>query len=362
MASQLSQLHIFGLPSVRKQHLLVEFASLKYACPQGIYLSLTPGNPTTWSGVCFVRKGPYASAILRFRISFPPTYPALPPLITFTTDIFHPLITPLTTYTYTTGSASNETVSARDDERLPSGGFSLRDRFPHWFGRSRRCAQESGSSSRNVSGSIKSGDGDSSSQTQTSTESRPSALSPSATTTSSRSSLVARTSRSDGGSIRASPRKDDITIIEILQYMRSSFEDETLLDSLPIDTAGNPGAWHAWRSHRTRKGHTFEVPSQNKPTRDASSEGSGAKTPPADYQQLPGGMSAHGTRRPGEWSWDGVWEERVRRGINQSNSDAVLYGNMGGGNDVIRFLNMGDDMIAATKEDLKRSTNVAAVR
>src|ERR1700761_791163 len=84
------------------------------------------------------RPGPYATAILRFQISFPPTYPSLPPLVTFSTDIFHPLITPLTTYMYTTDIQDSGTVSATDAERLPPGGFSLRDGFPCWFGRGAR--------------------------------------------------------------------------------------------------------------------------------------------------------------------------------------------------------------------------------
>lgn len=34
-------------------------ASLKARCPAGIYLSLTPGDPSKWSGVIFVREGIY---------------------------------------------------------------------------------------------------------------------------------------------------------------------------------------------------------------------------------------------------------------------------------------------------------------
>src|SRR5699024_3148272 len=77
----------------------------------------------------------------------------LPPLVTFTTDIFHPLLVPLTTYTFTTGSDdATDTVSATDEERLPPGGFSLRHGFPHWFGRAKKSAANSATSSRNVSG------------------------------------------------------------------------------------------------------------------------------------------------------------------------------------------------------------------
>lgn len=93
---------------------------------------MEPRDPTNLS------KGPYGKAILRFQISFPPSYPNLPPLVTFSTDMFHPLITPLTTYMYTTDIHDSGTVSATDDERLPPGGFSLRHGFPGWFGRGSR--------------------------------------------------------------------------------------------------------------------------------------------------------------------------------------------------------------------------------
>jgi hypothetical protein len=32
-------------------------ASLKAYCPEGIYLSLTAGDPSLWSGVLFIRAG-----------------------------------------------------------------------------------------------------------------------------------------------------------------------------------------------------------------------------------------------------------------------------------------------------------------
>lgn len=32
-------------------------AGLKQTCPPGVFVSLTPGDPSLWSGVIFVRKG-----------------------------------------------------------------------------------------------------------------------------------------------------------------------------------------------------------------------------------------------------------------------------------------------------------------
>jgi len=37
--------------------LTLSSAGLRQACPEGIFMSLTPGDPTLWSGVMFVRKG-----------------------------------------------------------------------------------------------------------------------------------------------------------------------------------------------------------------------------------------------------------------------------------------------------------------
>lgn len=32
-------------------------ASLRSACPEGVYLCLKPGEPSQWSGILFVREG-----------------------------------------------------------------------------------------------------------------------------------------------------------------------------------------------------------------------------------------------------------------------------------------------------------------
>lgn len=183
--------------------------------------------------------------------------------------MLHPLISPLTTYMYT--------VSARDDQRLCPGGFSLRHGFPGWFG----AGQAGG-----------------------------------------------------GPSAAASPAGRDVSIYHVLAYIRSAFDSDHVLDAVPLEAAGNPGAWHAWRTHRRGTG---------------------------------GAASA---RRSGEWNWEGVWEDRVKKGIAASLSDAVLFG--GGGLDElvsdttwrpvsrprltagaqIRFLAMEDHDAASVKETI----------
>ncbi|KAH8656074.1 ubiquitin-conjugating enzyme/RWD-like protein [Tricladium varicosporioides] len=331
-----------GLSAVRKQHLLVEFSSLKYACPHGVFVSLTPGDPTLWSGVIFVRKGPYAPSILRFQISFPSTYPALPPLVTFSTDIFHPLITPLTTYMYTTDIQDSGTVSATDEERLPPGGFSLRHGFPGWFGRaSRRSAERSrggnqqtptrSGSEVNTPGSIGSG-----------------------------SPTPGPNTGGSGVSSIGGMGTNDISTYEVLRYIRSTFDDESVLDSVPLNAAGNPGAWHAWHTHQIKLGkiNSLVEIKEKAAWHDGLSDSDGSLAASEKYTKSGGGNSTPITaRRPGEWNWDGVWEVRVKKGVDASVSEAVLYG-ASPGDDLIRFLHMDADQIESVKENIRRSLEV----
>jgi len=97
----------------------------------------------------------------------------------------------------------------------------------------------------------------------------------------------------------ANPRKNGIA--DILAYVKKAFDDETTLNTLPFESAGNPGAWKAWRAHRS-----------NPVERSTQSED---------------------TRHSDEWNWDGVWQERVRKGIKASISAPVLYGSSASAND-----------------------------
>lgn len=244
--------------------------------------------------------GPYATAVLRFYISFPDTYPALPPLVTFSTDIFHPLITPLTTYMYTTDIQEGGTVSATDEERLPPGGFSLRHGFPGWFGRGSKSRLPAGQpptvqTPPRTSRALSRGP-----DSNTSTPNSKIAASP--------ESSVGRGGGTGGSqdSTASQPYMDvhkvEISTFEVLSYIRSTFDDENVLDSVPLEAAGNPGAWHAWRTHR-------------------------------GYHTLPEGDPS--ARKPGEWNWEGVWEERVKKGITASLSEQVLFGGQGGADDTV---------------------------
>jgi hypothetical protein len=197
-------------------------------------------------------------------MSFPLSYPKHPPLITFSTDIFHPLLTPLTTFTYTSTTTETDTISASDQERLPPGGFSLRHGFPYWFS-------------------------------------------------------------------KESPEPNvQVSVFEILDYLRYSFNEEKCLDSIPVATAANPGAYHAWQSYKTRKAQK-RISVSSTPT--------GAKKTSVSTDS----PLTNRTRRPGEWNWEGVWEERVKRGIHSSLSEQALYGNPA--DELIRFSNLDNESV-----------------
>lgn len=234
--------------------------------------------------------------------------------MTFSTDVFHPLLTPLTTYTHTTASSDTDTVSATDDERLPPGGFSLRHGFPHWFGRARRSIV----SSREVSG--------------------PAVDSTAQAVTPVRSAVENATSGGSG----SSPPATGVSIVTILNYIRSTFSEEAVLDSISLEAAANPGAYHAWRAYR---GPALSAQQSLSPVSATSGEGS----------------TLGRNRRPGEWNWDGVWEERVKRAVNASLSESVLYGTSTGDDIVscyilravvlVRLLTRSDSISASRRRD-----------
>lgn len=237
--------------------------------------------------------GPYRNAILRFRIDFPGDYPHRPPVVTFQSDVFHPLVTPLTTYTYSTRHPEADTMSAADEHRLPPGGLSLRHGFPEWFAASPEQPP--------------------SSKTPQASEDIPGSRGP----------QIVLDEQHDRRNLRpsASPH-----IVEVLQYLRVIFDTEEVLDSVPLSVAANTGAWHAWRSYRARTLPAVTLSSV--PSADNSRESSRESS--VSPQQQPGGA-----RRPGEWNWQGVWEDRVRKSLQASISEAVLFG--GDSSDPVRL-------------------------
>lgn len=138
-----------------------------------------------------------------------------------------------------------------------------------------------------------------------------------------------RPSRKKGNSSRhneVGPQSDSSevlnnSIMAILDYLKRAFDDEELLDGLPLQSAANLGAWKAWHAHRRSARAQADAVRPDDPNDQLSAA-----------EQYAGGVRT-GARRPGEWSWDGVWKERVKRGVEASISDQVVFGAGGGGGD-----------------------------
>ena len=240
-----------------------------------------------------IPQGPYANAALRFQVDFPDEYPLTPPTVTFLSDVFHPLVTPLTTYSHSSRDTGADPASAADRDRLPPGGLSLRHGFPEWFEATGEGVENKGFA------------GTEAAQDAGATESH------------------------DGRTKRPS------LTVEVLQYIRIIFDTDAVLDSIPLEAAANTGAWHAWKSYRARVlGMRAASPLANH-SRSASDTSGRSMSP---RQQQPGGA-----RRPGEWNWQGVWEDRVRKSIQASKSEHSLYG--GDGRDVVCFSKMDQDAV-----------------
>jgi len=242
---------------------------------------------------------------------------------------------------YTTDIQDSGTVSATDDERLPPGGFSLRHGFPNWFGRASRKSAE-----RARGGSI-----------QTPMRGASGVDSPASVV--SGSSTSPTPGANTGGSNRSGgdPKKKDVSTYEVLRYIRSAFDDEAVLDNVPLEAAGNPGAWHAWRTHQIKQGKINPVVEKSNWHEGLSDDGGSPSSAgvPDGYQRLAGGTTAPlAARRPGEWNWDGVWEVRVKKGVEASIAEAQLFG-ASAGDDLIGFLKMDPEQIETIKENIRRS-------
>ncbi|KAL9602234.1 MAG: hypothetical protein Q9219_001958 [cf. Caloplaca sp. 3 TL-2023] len=222
-------------------------------------------------------------------------YPEAPPLITFVTDIFHPLVNPLTTYTYTTSSSSSVPVSATDEERLPPGGFGLGNAFPQCLGISEQSPPSPVNSSADVSTSSYGDD----------TPEKRRSLSREAGTT----------------TLSGSPRYK-VSVVKILDHVKRAFEDEEVLDGLQPGSVVNPGAWKAWQAHRCEALQgDLDRKTSNRHSAMGPVSGATRKT------QIQ-------ARHLDEWNWDGVWKERVKRGVDASISEQVLFG-AGGGDETL---------------------------
>lgn len=169
---------------------------------------------------------------------------------------------------------------------------------------------------------------------------------------------IAGTNESGSTVENGSECREMVTTYDVLRYIRSVFDDEDVLDSVPLEAAGNPGAWHAWRTQRVKIG---KISSPTNAIHQILNQPGSLEGPTPDVKQglASGGSNAPMTaRRPGEWNWDGVWEVRVQKGIEASMGESALFGK-DAGDDLIRFLNMEDSDVEGIRENIARSLESA---
>ena len=122
------------------------------------------------------------------------------------------------------------------------------------------------------------------------------------------------------------------SVVDVLYYMKSSFEDETLLDSLPLEAASNTGAWSAWAAHR----------------RAMDEEAVSALQVSQSSSQSQSGESGLKRRHPpSNWNWEGVWSKRVVAIIEASASDPALFTN-----------SENDEPVSTQTEELSHSLTI----
>ena len=274
-------------------------------CPQRLRLSTVKSQAEAY----YIILGPYAPAILRFEITFPSRYPTTPPVVRFISDVFHPLVTPLTTYTNSFIAPISSKTNTGHAENLPPGGFSLKHGFAHWF-ENPKSGVTSSTLAWNVNGSYQ----QRKHELELDLIVSPSAASPSGAAAQNSCSSIIRNRPRKLSTSESLGARDNITTI--LDYVKTSFDDVELLDGIPLEAAGNPGAWKAWQAHRK---HALDSSIEDQETPETQDDRQSLKNFDKDtVPQVP--------RQQEEWNWDGIWQERVRKVIIASISDQILYG------------------------------------
>ncbi|KAL8662520.1 MAG: hypothetical protein Q9202_004665 [Teloschistes flavicans] len=97
------------------------------------------------------------------------------------------------------------------------------------------------------------------------------------------------------------------------------------------------GAWKAYQAYRRNVCQSNNIQSDNVPGIPRRRDG------PHEPQNQ--------GRRQGEWNWDGVWEQRVKKGVDASISDHALFG-AAGDTEIIQFRDLQHDTIAAIRQQV----------
>ena len=246
-----------------------------------------------------MRNGIYAPAILRFRINFPNAYPEVPPVVIFETDIFHPLLVPLTTYSYVSNAieSSGNGSNVRNELLLPPGGFSL-----HGMRSKGEGQFHDGTVSHKETSNVYT--------TSTLDNCKGANLANSRNASPSNVSLISDASPTP-------QRSQRYVVAMVLYYIKVAFSSYDFLDSILVGDAVNPGAFFAWRSHRLSTARDDYNRCQEKAKKCASSQLS-------TISQMSKGDSPN--IWSGQWNWDGVWSDRVHKAVQTSIADSTLFG------------------------------------
>lgn len=208
-------------------------------------------------------------------------------------------------------------------DRLPPGAFSLRHGFPRWY-----------------------------------------------------SKPTSPTTTSENGNQTKPSILSQIHVVDILRYIRSAFESSTALDAVPFEAAGNPGAWYAWQAYRKKilekeqSRDSEGTPSGHARTPSKSATGGHARSPskgtPSGHARArskgvigspnPNGDTPNRAKRPSEWNWEGVWEQRVKRAVNDSLAEPVLFGAGAGPakEDDIHFANLPTEEVEEIHAEMRQ--------
>lgn len=198
---------------------------------------------------------------------------------------------------HTTGAAPQGTVSAADAERLPPGGFSLREGFPAWFGRT-------------------------------------------------------------GGAVQMPATYDVLRYVRSV-FDDAAVLDRVPLGAAGNPGAWHAWRCHRVKEGVVFPASAVGEEETDGGSDDEESVSSRGGVPEG-YQRVAGGSTTPmASRRPGEWNWDGVWEIRVKKGTEGSLAEGTLFGREAG-DDLIRFLNVDAGECERVKAELKQSLESVA--
>lgn len=255
----------------------------------------------------------------------PDQYPDTAPLITFDTEVFHPLVAGNASQTSTGKPARPTAEDSEYSASLPTGGFSLQHGFPSWF------TQQT----------------------------------PNQPDTPDRKKLGKRLTARAGFIATTKQRRPHIA--EALQYLKRAFSDETLLDALNYLEVVNADALKAWLGYRSLR-------TINK--REILGAGSGTGNNWTNGTGTNGASSSHSDSMENE-KWAGIWESEVRSIVSASTLRQLLSHQSSKSDDIvsnytlfytpisdqiqIRFADLDDDLYPEIAAEIRRRVQSSSI-